>query len=142
MDGQLDWAREGVRFMSNFTMNVVQTVSLLLPFLVCISTIKMVMQLGIIGLWAYGRMLLVIALGLPLSFCVAALLILLVARCSPLPFLQKTVPFSALPFSSSNSSACLPATLKFCVEKLMYHVPNLVKTMYICLRSLPVIVDR
>ena len=118
MDGQLDWAREGVRFMSNFTMNVVQTVSLLLPFLVCISTIKMVMQLGIIGLWAYGRMLLVIALGLPLSFCVAALLILLVARCSPLPFLQKTVPFSALPFSSSNSSACLPATLKFCVEKL------------------------
>ena len=118
MDGQLDWAREGVRFMSNFTMNVVQTMSMLLPFLVCISTVKMVMQLGIIGLWTYGRMLLVIALGLPLSFIVAALLIFLVVRCSPLPFLRKTVPFSALPFSSSNSSACLPATLKFCVEKL------------------------
>ena len=118
MDGQLDWAREGVRFMSNFTMNVVQTMSMLLPFLVCISTVKMVMQLGIIGLWTYGRMLLVIALGLPLSFIVAALLIFLAGRCSPLPFLQKTVPFSALPFSSSNSSACLPATLKFCVEKL------------------------
>ena len=118
MDGQLDWAREGVRFMSNFTMNVVQTMSMLLPFLVCISTVKMVMQLGIIGLGTYGRMLLVIALGLPLSFIVAALLIFLVVRCSPLPFLRKTVPFSALPFSSSNSSACLPATLKFCVEKL------------------------
>ena len=118
MDGQLDWAREGVRFMSNFTMNVVQTMSMLLPFLVCISTVKMVMQLGIIGLWTYGRMLLVIALGLPLSFIVAALLIFLAVRCSPLPFLRKTVPFSALPFSSSNSSACLPATLKFCVEKL------------------------
>lgn len=118
MDGQLDWAREGVRFMSNFFMNVVQTVSLLLPFLVAISTVKMIMNIGLTGLLVYGRLLLLIGLGLPLSFLVAALLISLVGRLAPLPFLRKTVPFSALPFSSSNSSACLPATLKFCEEKL------------------------
>ena len=118
MGEQLDWAREGVNFMSSFTMNVVQTVSCLLPFLVGISTVKMVMQMGPVGLLTYGWLILVIALGLPLSFIVSALLVCLVSHWQPLAFLQKTVRFSALPFSSSNSSACLPATLKFCTEKL------------------------
>ena len=118
MGEQLDWAREGVNFMSSFTMNVVQTVSCLLPFLVGISTVKMVMQMGPVGLLTYGWLILVIALGLPLSFIVSALLVCLVSHWQPLTFLQKTVRFSALPFSSSNSSACLPATLKFCTEKL------------------------
>ena len=118
MGGQLNWAKEGVSFMSSFTMNVVQTASVLLPFLVGISTIKMVMHMGPGGLMAYGWMLLVIALGLPLSFIVSTLMVALVARRSPWPFVKKTMSFSALPFSSSNSSACLPATLKFCVEKL------------------------
>ena len=118
MGEQLDWAREGVNFMSSFTMNVVQTVSCLLPFLVGISTVKMVMQMGPVGLLTYGWLILVIALGLPLSFIVSALLVCFVSHWQPLAFLQKTVRFSALPFSSSNSSACMPATLKFCTEKL------------------------
>ncbi|MBQ2087608.1 MAG: cation:dicarboxylase symporter family transporter, partial [Selenomonas sp.] len=45
-------------------------------------------------------------------------LIGVIARLSPVIFLQKTVRFSALPFSTCNSSACLPATLQFCEEKL------------------------
>ena len=99
-------------------VSVIGPKNCLLPFLVGISTVKMVMQMGPVGLLTYGWLILVIALGLPLSFIVSALLVCLVSHWQPLAFLQKTVRFSALPFSSSNSSACLPATLKFCTEKL------------------------
>ena len=118
MEGPLEWAREGVNFMNRFTMNVVQMVTMLLPFLVCISMARMVMKMGLGVLLTYGKLLLVIALGMPLCFIVSSVLIGVIARLSPVIFLQKTVRFSALPFSTCNSSACLPATLQFCEEKL------------------------
>lgn len=43
---------------------------------------------------------------------------LIIGRISPLPFLKKFLAFSVLPFSVRSSNACLPATLKYCSDKL------------------------
>ncbi|SHK31871.1 Na+/H+-dicarboxylate symporter [Selenomonas ruminantium] len=121
MEGDLNWAREGVDFLSRFTMEIVGVMSRLLPFMVGISTAKMILHVGPWGLIAYGRLLLGTTLGLPLCFIISAALIALAARLSPLPFLKRAIPFSLLPFSTSSSNACMPATLSFCTEKLGIH---------------------
>ncbi|SEH33036.1 Na+/H+-dicarboxylate symporter [Selenomonas sp. KH1T6] len=118
MEGELTWARDGVEFLSRFTMEVVGAMSHLLPFMVGISTAELILHVGPWGLVAYGRLLVGAALGLPLCFIISAALIALTARLSPLPFLKKAIPFSLLPFSTSSSNACLPATLSFCTEKM------------------------
>lgn len=118
MEGELAWAREGVEFLNRFTMEIVSAMSCLLPFMVGISTAKMILHVGPWGLVAYGRLLIGVALGLPLCFIVSAILLALAARLSPLPFWKKAIPFSVLPFSTSSSNACLPATLSFCTKKL------------------------
>jgi len=83
--------------------------------------IELFMNVGLWGLLSYGRLLIIIALGLPLTFFISSLLVAIVARLSPIPFLRKTLPFSLLPFSNSNSNACLPATFTFCTDKLGIH---------------------
>ena len=112
------WAREGVKFLSRFTVDVIGVLSLVIPFLVCVSMAELMINIGASGLVAYMGLILTVALGLPICFLISAALIALIGRIFPIPFLKKATRFSVLPFSLSSSNACLPATLNFCSEKL------------------------
>lgn len=98
MEGELAWAREGVEFLSRFTMEIVGAMSRLLPFMVGISTAKLILHVGPWGLLAYGRVLVGAALGLPLCFIISATLLALIARLSPIPFLKKPYLSACCPF--------------------------------------------
>ena len=112
------WAKDGVKFLSRFTVDVIGVLSLVIPFLVCVSMAKLMINVGISGLVAYLGLILTSALGLPICFLISAALIALICKILPTPFIKKAVKFSILPFSLSSSNACLPETLSFCSEKL------------------------
>lgn len=112
------WAREGVKFLSRFTVDVIGVLSLVIPYLVAVSMAELMLNTGISGLIAYIGLIVTSALGLPICFLISAAMIALVGKISPAPFLKKATRFSILPFSLSSSNACLPATLEFCSKEL------------------------
>lgn len=113
-----NWAREGVKFLSRFTIEVIGVLNMVIPFLVAVSMIKLMLSTGLQGILTYVKIITAAALGLPICFLISALLIALIGKIFPVPFLKKAVKFSILPFSLSSSNACLPATLDFCSNKL------------------------
>ena len=48
----------------------------------------------------------------------AGLVIMIVARLSPIKYLKKIIGYSVIPFSLSSSNAAIPFTLDFCNEEL------------------------
>lgn len=113
-----NWAREGVKFLSRFTIEVIGVLNMVIPFLVAVSMIKLMLSTGLQGILTYVKIITAAALGLPICFLISALLIAFIGKIFPIPFLKKAVKFSILPFSLSSSNACLPATLDFCSNKL------------------------
>lgn len=116
------WAKDGVKFLSRFTIDVIDVLNLVIPLLIGISMAKLMINVGINvginGLISYFGLILTSALGLPISFLISALLIALINKILPIIFVKKAIKFSIIPFSLSSSNACLPATLNFCTEKL------------------------
>ena len=51
-------------------------------------------------------------------FIMYALLVAIVGRKNPLPYLKKATVFFLTPFALSSSSACIPLTMDFCKKKL------------------------
>ncbi|MBR1859220.1 MAG: cation:dicarboxylase symporter family transporter, partial [Selenomonadaceae bacterium] len=112
------WAKEGVEFMSRFTIDVLGVISKLIPALVAVSMAELMMKTDISILLSYGKIIFLAALGLPLSLLLSSMLAALFGHIRPTVFLGNVARFIVLPFSTSNSSACMPATMKFCTEKL------------------------
>lgn len=114
----MDWAKKGVEFMSSLTIDVLGVISKCIPLVVMVSMIELMIKTDISILLSYGKLIIFAALGLPLSLLVSSALVALFGHTSPMDFLSKISRFIVLPFSTSNSSVCMPATMKFCIEKL------------------------
>ena len=112
------WAKNGIKFMSRFTIDVVGVLSLVIPFLVTVSIIELIIEIGIQGMYPYIKIVLASACCLFLSFIISSFLIFVTGKILPCSFFKKIMKFSVLPFSLSSSNACLPATLSFCTKKL------------------------
>lgn len=112
------WAKDGVKFLSRFTIDVIDVLNLVIPLLISISMTKLMINVGVNGLISYFGLILTSALGLPICFLISALLIALINKILPIIFVKKAIKFSIIPFSLSSSNACLPATLNFCTKKL------------------------
>ena len=112
------WAKEGVEFMSRFTIDVLGVISKLIPALVAVSMAELMIKTDISILLSYGKIIFLAALGLPLSLLLSSMLAALFGHIRPTVFFGNVARFIVLPFSTSNSSACMPATMKFCTEKL------------------------
>ncbi len=59
-----------------------------------------------------------VALGSISLFILYALLVLLIGRKSPFPYLKKAASYFLTPFTLTSSSACIPLTMDFCKKKL------------------------
>ena len=79
---------------------------------------KLVIHTNLDALLPFGKLILTAALGLPAALLISSALVAALGKLPPLPFLHKTARFLPLPFSLCNSTACIPATLSFCGEKL------------------------
>lgn len=104
--------------MSSFTIDVLGVISKCIPLVVMASMIELMIKTDISILLSYGKLIIFAALGLPLSLLVSSALVALFGHMSPTDYLGKISRFIVLPFSTSNSSVCMPATMKFCIEKL------------------------
>ena len=71
------WAKDGVKFLSRFTVDVIGVLSLVIPFLVSVSMAELMINIGISGLIAYLGLILTSAVGLPICFLISAALIAL-----------------------------------------------------------------
>lgn len=112
------WVRSGLDFMSQLTIDVMGFISKCIPAIVTVSMTKLAMQTSISVLFSYGGMVILSALMLPLSLLVGSLLVALFGRMSPKAWLKLMSRFSVVPFSMSDSSASMPATMKLCTDQL------------------------
>ena len=111
-------AKEVVEFCNRFTMDAMGVLMPIMPFVVAVSMTKMMLHTDFSMLLAYGQIILTGYLAFPLIMLVFCIFIGVVGRISPIPFVRKILPYLVIPFSISNSSACMPETIRFCREKL------------------------
>ena len=116
--GWANWAKDGINFFSRFFMELLDVILPFLPLLVFVSMAKLVLHTGLASILAFGKVVAVTALGLPIAICISGLLVLVLGRLSPLPFVSKLTGFISLPFSLSDSTASMPYVMSFCREKL------------------------
>ena len=112
------WAREGMNFFTRFLMEAMGLILPFIPLLVLVSMTRLTMHTGLDVLLPFGKLILATALGIPVDILLASLLLAVFGQLSPLPFAQKAARFVPLPFSLSDSTACMPTTMAFCQDKL------------------------
>lgn len=111
-------AKEVVDFCNRFTMDAMGVLMPIMPFVVAVSMTKMMLHTDFSMLLAYGKIILGGYFLFPLVILLSTLFVSVGGRISPIPFLKKLLPYLVIPFSLSNSSACMPETIKLCREKL------------------------
>ena len=111
-------AKEVVEFCNRFTMDAMGVLMPIMPFVVALSMVKMMLHTDFSMLVAYGKIILAGYMAFPLIMLIFTLFVGVAGQISPIPFIRKILPFLVLPFSLSNSSACMPETIRFCQEKL------------------------
>ncbi len=112
------WGKDGINFFNNFLWALMDIILPFIPLAVMVSTAKLVMHTGLESVIAYGKVIIASAMGVPIAIIISGLMILIAGKISPLPFVSKIVKFIPLPFSLSNSTACMPAVMAFCQKKL------------------------
>ena len=113
-----DWAKNGIKFMSRFTIDAIGVLSSVIPFLVTLSVAELIIETGFQAMLPYIKIILVSACCLVISFVVSSVLVAVIGKILPGAFFKKIVKFSIVPFSLSSSNACLPSVLSFCSQKL------------------------
>ena len=112
------WAMDGINFFNRFFMELLELIMPFVPLVVMVSMVKLTMDTGLESLLPYVSILFWAALGIPITLIVSGLLVFFIGRITPWPFLRKAARFIILPFSLSDSTACMPSTFDFCRNKL------------------------
>ncbi len=112
------WAKDGINFYNHFLSELMDIIMPFVPLAVTVSTAKLMIHTGFDSILSYGKIIIAAALGVPAAILVSGLMILILGKISPFPFIKKISRFVPLPFSLSNSTACMPAVMTFCNEKL------------------------
>ena len=89
-----------------------------MPVAVFCSIMSMVLTLGIKTILAVLGMFGTFILGLICMMVVYCLLMVLLARISPLPFLRKYAPYMLQVFSMASSNASIPINMEACEKKI------------------------
>ncbi|MCR5747544.1 MAG: dicarboxylate/amino acid:cation symporter [Lachnospiraceae bacterium] len=112
------WAKEGINFFNRFLSAIMDIILPFIPVAVLVSTAKLMIHTGLDALLSYGKIILASAIGIPVAVLISSSMIFILGRLSPFPFVKKIIGFIPLPFSLSNSTACMPAAMSFCDQKL------------------------
>lgn len=110
--------RENIDFFNRFFLDAIDVVRPFLPLLVGVSMMQMLMRIDPAMLISYGKLFVVAAMVFPISILLSALLVMVVGRLSPIPYIKKILSFSVIPFSFQSGNICMPYSLAFCKEKL------------------------
>ncbi len=109
---------EFINAMNSFCLKMVSMIVAFIPFIAFLSMASLIFHVGLDSVLMLGELVAGQLFGSLLMVGVYALLIFVIGRMSPLPFLRKIPSFVPVPLSTSSSNATMPFTLRFCTEKM------------------------
>ena len=112
------WGRDCATFFSRFFTDVIGVIVPFIPLVVMVSMMKLMLHTGFSALIPYTKLIIATAAGSVLSILISSAIVSIIGKISPVPFIKKLANFYPLPFSLSDSTVCMPATMSFCHEKL------------------------
>lgn len=110
--------REVIVFGKRFAMDAIMAIMPIMPLVAALSMAKMMIIIDISAFLPFSKIVISAFVECVLILLIEAFFVMIIGRVSPFPFLKKFLTFSVLPFSVRSSNVCLPATLKYCSEKL------------------------
>ena len=123
---------------NTFCLRVITLLAQFIPLIAFLSMMALMFTVGVDSLWLLGKVLIGQFIGSVAMICVYSVVMVLMGKISPVPFLKKIGSFvpvaismgsssAAMPFTISfvpvaismgSSSAAMPFTMNFCTEKM------------------------
>lgn len=104
--------------MNSFCLRMIMMIVTFIPMIAFLAMSSLMFHVGLESIFLLGKLALGQLLCCMMMICVYALIILVVGKITPVPFLKKIPSFIPIPLSTSSSNASMPFTMKFCTEKL------------------------
>ena len=110
-----------VSVLFGVTINMLGVITLLaqfIPLIAFLSMMALMFTVGVDSLWLLGKVLIGQFIGSVAMICVYSVVMVLMGKISPVPFLKKIGSFVPVAISMGSSSAAMPFTMNFCTEKM------------------------
>lgn len=109
---------EIIEAMNTFCLRMIMMIVAFIPLIAFLAMTSLIFHIGLDSIFTLGKLIFGQLFGSLVMVGVYALMLLLIGKISPIPFLKKIVGFIAIPLSTSSSNATMPFSMKFCTEKL------------------------
>ena len=113
--------RDFIDEANELCMQIITIFMKFIPLVAFSSLASMAVTMGMESLMTAIKFFGAMLLGVSCMLLIYAVVVLLAGKMSPLPFFKKVIPYMLTPFSTSSSSACIPASMELCEKKLGIH---------------------
>ena len=103
---------------NTFCLRVITLLAQFIPLIAFLSMMALMFTVGVDSLWLLGKVLIGQFIGSVAMICVYSVVMVLMGKISPVPFLKKIGSFVPVAISMGSSSAAMPFTMNFCTEKM------------------------
>ena len=103
---------------NTFCLRVITLLAQFIPLIAFLSMMALMFTVGVDSLWLLGKVLIGQFIGSIAMICVYSVVMVLMGKISPVPFLKKIGGFVPIAISMGSSSAAMPFTMSFCTEKM------------------------
>ena len=103
---------------NTFCLRVITLLAQFIPLIAFLSMMALMFTVGVDSLLLLGKVLVGQFIGSMGMICVYSVVMILMGKISPVPFLKKIGSFVPVAISMGSSSAAMPFTMNFCTEKM------------------------
>jgi len=103
---------------NTFCLRVITLLAQFIPLIAFLSMMALMFTVGVDSLLLLGKVLVGQFIGSLGMVCVYSVVMVLMGKISPVPFLKKIGGFVPIAISMGSSSAAMPFTMNFCTEKM------------------------
>lgn len=103
---------------NTFCLRVITLLAQFIPLIAFLSMMALMFTVGMDSLLLLGKVLIGQFIGSLAMICVYSVVIVLMGKTTPIPFVKKIGGFVPIAISMGSSSAAMPFTMNFCTEKM------------------------
>ena len=103
---------------NSFCLKMIIMITAFIPLIAFTSMASLILTLGADSIFLLLKLIAGVLIGATAMIIVYCMLLTLIGRISPMPYLKKLPSFVTIPFATSSSNVTMPFTMKFCTEKL------------------------
>ena len=103
---------------NTFCLRVITLLAQFIPLIAFLSMMALMFTVGMDSLLLLGKVLIGQFIGSLAMICVYSVVIVLMGKTTPVPFVKKIGGFVPIAISMGSSSAAMPFTMNFCSEKM------------------------